>query len=65
VLAWIWPEEAASALDNDPKQEKITTQGHVGCTRIFFHYELPKIGAWLGVVESRDPTCAAFPEEAF
>ena len=23
------------------------------------------IGAWLGVVESRDPTCAAFPEEAF
>jgi len=65
VLAWIWLDVAACALDNDPKQEQISTQGHVGCTRFFFHYELPKIGAWLGVVESRDPTCAAFPEEAF
>ena len=33
--------------------------------RFFFHYELPKIGAWLNVVESRDPTCTALPEEAF
>jgi butyryl-CoA dehydrogenase len=65
VLAWIWLDVAACALDNDPKQEQVSTQGHVGCARFFFHYELPKIGAWLGVVESRDPTCAAFPEEAF
>jgi len=26
---------------------------------------LPKIGAWLNVVKSRDPTCADLPEEAF
>jgi butyryl-CoA dehydrogenase len=37
----------------------------VGATDYFFHYELPKIGAWLQVVERRDPTCATLPEEAF
>jgi butyryl-CoA dehydrogenase len=33
--------------------------------RFFFHYELPKIGAWLAVVSRRDLTCADMPEEAF
>ncbi len=27
--------------------------------------ELPKIGAWLQVAASRDPTCAQMPEAAF
>jgi butyryl-CoA dehydrogenase len=65
VLAWIWLDVAACALDNDPKQEQLSTQGHVGAAQFFFHYELPKIGAWLGVVQSRDLTCASFPEGAF
>lgn len=65
VLAWIWLDVAACALDNDPTQEQLSTQGHVGCARFFFHYELPKIGAWLSVVQSRDLTCASFPEGAF
>ena len=65
VLAWIWLDVAACALDNDPQQAELSTQGRVGCTRFFFHYELPKIGAWLGVVQSRDLTCASFPEGAF
>ncbi len=65
VLAWIWLDVAACALAHDPEQIKLSTQGHVGCTRFFFHYELPKIGAWLGVVQSRDLTCASFPEGAF
>lgn len=34
-------------------------------THFFFHYELPKIGAWLSVVESRDATCANLPDDAF
>ena len=34
-------------------------------SRYFFHYELPKIGAWLRVVETRDTTCADTPQEAF
>jgi butyryl-CoA dehydrogenase len=65
VLAWIWLDVAACALDDDPQQTRADTQGRVGATRYFFHYELPKIGAWLSVVQSRDPTCATFPEEAF
>ncbi|MDP2095516.1 MAG: acyl-CoA dehydrogenase C-terminal domain-containing protein, partial [Hydrogenophaga sp.] len=39
--------------------------GRLGAMRFFFHYELPKIGAWLQVVSHRDPTCANLPEEAF
>ena len=33
--------------------------------RYFFHYELPKIGAWLGVVERRDDTCRTMAEDWF
>ncbi|MES2952030.1 MAG: acyl-CoA dehydrogenase [Pseudomonadota bacterium] len=65
VLAWIWLDVAAKALENDAAQSSTATQGRVGATQYFFHYELPKIGAWLAVVESRDTTCAAFPAEAF
>ena len=65
VLAWIWLDVASCALDNDPHQDDLSTQGRVGCARYFFHYELPKIGAWLSVVQSRDLTCASFPEGAF
>ena len=39
--------------------------GRLAAMRFFFHYELPKIGAWLQVVSTRDATCASFPEEAF
>jgi alkylation response protein AidB-like acyl-CoA dehydrogenase len=65
VLAWIWLDVAACALDNDPLQAQTDTQGRVGCARYFFNYELPKIGAWLQVVQTRDMTCANFPEDAF
>ena len=40
-------------------------EGRRRAARYFFHYELPKIGAWLRVVETRDPTCASMPEESF
>ena len=60
VLAWMWLELA------------LTSQGegaaHVGrrhAAQFFFNFELPKIGAWLNVVESHDMTCAHMPEDAF
>jgi alkylation response protein AidB-like acyl-CoA dehydrogenase len=65
VLAWIWLDVAAKALEGDAAQAEMATQGRVGAAQYFFHYELPKIGAWLAVVESRDTTCAAFPVDAF
>ena len=36
-----------------------------GATSYFFHYELPKLAAWLRVVENRDMTCVRLPEAAF
>ncbi len=65
VLAWMWLDVATAALTADADMASIDTQGRMGATRFFFHYELPKIGAWLSVVQSRDMTCASFPEEAF
>lgn len=62
VLAWTWldiltllPAQASRPAD----------EGRARAARYFFHYELPKIGAWLRVVETRDTTCATTPEEAF
>ena len=60
VLAWIWLDVALAAQSADA-----ANAGRLAAARYFFHYELPKIGAWLGVVERRDMTCAELPEEAF
>ena len=61
VIAWIWLDVANSqAVMNTP-----AAQGRSAACRYFFRYELPKIGAWLSVVSSRDSTCADLPEEAF
>ena len=62
VIAWIWLElqQAADASKNEAQRQ--------GCARAcayFYRYELPKIDAWLRVVESRDMSCAEMPEEAF
>jgi butyryl-CoA dehydrogenase len=65
VLAWLWLEVAQCSLERDAAKAQPATAGRVGAADYFFRYELPKIGAWLNVVESRDPTCAALPEEAF
>jgi alkylation response protein AidB-like acyl-CoA dehydrogenase len=63
VLAWIWLEVVLAipqAAMDVPAQ-----QGRLRAARYFYRYELPKIGAWLNVAASRDPTCADMPEEAF
>jgi butyryl-CoA dehydrogenase len=61
VIAWIWLDVASSLKGNDSP----AAQGRRAACRYFFRYELPKIGAWLSVVKSCDPTCADLPEEAF
>jgi hypothetical protein len=63
VLAWIWLDVVlaiAQGATGDPAH-----QGRLRAARYFYRYELPKIGAWLNVAASRDPTCAEMPEEAF
>ncbi|WP_114972129.1 acyl-CoA dehydrogenase [Rhodoferax ferrireducens] len=65
VLAWIWLEVALAALTMDATQSIASTAGRIRATSYFYRYELPKIGAWLNVVVSRDQTCAEMPEDAF
>ena len=61
VIAWIWLDVALAKMSKN-----IANNDHMTVTlRYFYHYELPKIGAWLSVVSSRDMTCANMPEEAF
>jgi butyryl-CoA dehydrogenase len=63
VLAWIWLDVAMAA--STQPANNATHQGRIAAAQFFFHYELPKIGAWLQVVSRRDMTCAHLPEEAF
>jgi len=65
VLAWIWLDVALRSLERDATGSAAPTIGRLGASAYFFNYELPKIGAWLQVVERRDPTCTAMPEDAF
>jgi len=60
VLAWIWLDVSMASLGNDA-----ANHGRRQACQYFFNYELPKTGAWLNVVQSRDATCAAMPEDAF
>ena len=60
VIAWMWLEVALASQGAGD-----ANTGRQRACQFFFHYELPKIGAWLGVVKSRDSTCADMPESAF
>ena len=60
VIAWMWLQVGLAS-----NGEGDANQGRQRACQFFFHYELPKIGAWLGVVNSRDSTCADMPEGAF
>ncbi|HMS26575.1 MAG TPA: acyl-CoA dehydrogenase [Burkholderiaceae bacterium] len=57
VIAWLWLDIAAKNI----ALQAINTPS----TSYFYHYELPKIGAWLKVVHARDMTCALMREEDF
>ena len=65
VLAWIWLDVAISALTTSATDSGASRAGILGATAYFYAYELPKIPAWLAVVESRNRLCADLPEEAF
>jgi butyryl-CoA dehydrogenase len=61
VLAWIWLDVALATAGRDDD----AAQGQRAAMRYFFAYELPKIGAWLSVVSSRDATCREMQEGWF
>ncbi|WP_368923104.1 acyl-CoA dehydrogenase [Comamonas aquatica] len=65
VLAWVWLDVALTVLQRDAALSIAANAGRMGAVRYFYHYELPKITAWLQVVSARDLTCAQLPAEAF
>ena len=65
VLAWVWLDVALAVQLSNATESIAENAGRMGAMRYFYHYELPKTGAWLQVVSNRDPTCADLPEEAF
>ena len=65
---WCWPGSGsmwAGRAGQDTDLAIAAHRGSMAAQRYFFHYELPRIGAWLQVVKSRDMTCANLEEEAF
>jgi butyryl-CoA dehydrogenase len=60
VLAWIWLDLSLASQGDGAAN----TGRRLAC-QYFFQYELPKISAWLKVVQSQDATCAQMPEDAF
>ena len=65
VIAWIWLDVALATHSANATKTVATAAGCTGAAAYFYHYELPKIGAWLRVVTARDRTCLDFPESAF
>lgn len=67
VLAWIWLELGLATHDTPTRSDE-EAQRHAGLRAAmqFFHaYELPKIGAWLGVVARREPVCREMQDAWF
>jgi butyryl-CoA dehydrogenase len=57
VIAWMWLDVAVNKI----AAKAVNTPA----TAYFYAYELPKIIAWLNVVNSRDLTCANMAEDDF
>jgi alkylation response protein AidB-like acyl-CoA dehydrogenase len=57
IIAWMWLDIAINKIAT----KAINTPAMV----YFYHYELPKITAWLKVVANRDLTCSNMVEEEF
>jgi butyryl-CoA dehydrogenase len=64
VLAWLWLDVGVAVLEG-PDPEGAPQVGRLAALDFFMRHELPRIDAWLRVVESRDATCRNVPEDAF
>ena len=64
VLAWMWLDVAVCAESKGGTDDALR-HGLLAACAYFFRYELPRIGAWLKVVETRDATCRTMDEAWF
>ena len=67
VLAWIWLDVALrlATRARHAGASATSTAASSQAARYFFRYELPKIDAWLALVESRDTTCRDMQDSWF
>ncbi len=65
VLAWIWLDVACCAEQRGGVADEALRQGKLAASRYFFRYELPRVPAWLKVVETRDDTCRTMDDTWF
>ncbi len=67
VLAWVWLDVALAAQRAlaGPAAGSAFHQGKLAAMQYFFAYELPRIGAWLGVAASRNPLCRDLAQDCF
>jgi butyryl-CoA dehydrogenase len=67
VVAWLWLDVARCAARDAPRgaHDADSAQGTLAACRFFYRYELPRVAAWLRVVESRDDTCLTMNESWF
>ncbi len=65
VLAWMWLDVSLASERKNATHTVASRTGLTSANQYFYHYELPKIDAWLAVVSTRDMTCALTPEDAF
>jgi len=63
VLAWVWLDLALCVQASSAPDE--LRQGKLAAARYFFNYELPRVPAWLKVVETRDDTCRSMNDAWF
>jgi butyryl-CoA dehydrogenase len=65
ALAWVWLELGSAALAVREPGRAAAMAGKLQAMRYFYAYELPKVAAWLAVVQARDPVCRDMRDEWF
>ena len=65
VIAWMWLDVATCVASQPSAPTRDLHQGQLAACRYFFRYELPRVPAWLAVVETRDDTCRQMNEAWF
>ena len=65
VLAWVWLDVALCVQAQPQATDADMHAGLLAACHYFFRYELPKVPAWLAVVETRDDTCRSMQDAWF
>ncbi|HEY6514013.1 MAG TPA: acyl-CoA dehydrogenase, partial [Burkholderiaceae bacterium] len=65
VLAWVWLELALATSAARDVDRADAMAGLLQAMRYYYAYEVPKVAAWLAVVNARDPVCRDMRDEWF